>query len=61
LNLKPHKVKQCGPGAKYMFINFANEEERDKAIAALDGFMFKGRKLKAFKSRQVVGYTRPVS
>ena len=49
--LKPHKVKPGGPGAHYMFINFANEEERNKAIEVLDGFVFKGRKLKAFASR----------
>lgn len=51
LGLKPHKFKQCGQGAKYMFINFANEEDREKAIAVLDGYQFKGKKLKAFKSR----------
>jgi RNA recognition motif-containing protein len=44
-------VKQCGPGARYMFINFANEDEREKAIAALDGFVFKKSKLRAFKSK----------
>jgi tRNA (uracil-5-)-methyltransferase len=51
LHLKPHKVKQCGQGAKYMFVNFPNEEEREKAIAAIDGFVYKGKKLKAFKAK----------
>jgi hypothetical protein len=53
LNLNPHKFKQCGPGSKYMFINFSNEEDREKAIAVLDGFSFKGKKLRAFKSRLI--------
>lgn len=53
LHLKPHKVKQCGQGAKYMFVNFPNEEEREKAIAAIDGFVYKGKKLKAFKAKYV--------
>jgi len=51
LHLKPHKVKQCGKGARYMFVNFPNEEEREKAIAAIDGFVYKGKKLKAFKAK----------
>lgn len=51
LSLKPHKLKPCGPKARYMFINFASEEDREEAIAKLDGFDLKGNKLKAFKAR----------
>ena len=51
MNINPHKIKPCGPGAKYMFMNFANEEDREAAIAKLNGFELKGRKLKAFKMR----------
>ena len=50
-DLKPHKVKPSGPNSHYMFINFSNEEDRTKAISALDGYVLKGRKLKAFESR----------
>lgn len=32
-----HKMKPCGRGANYMFVNFKNEEDREKAIAVLDG------------------------
>ena len=51
LKLKFHKVKPVGHGAKYMFVNFSNEEEREEAIAKLDGYELKGNKLKAFKAR----------
>lgn len=50
LDLKPHKVKQCGPGARYMFVNFSNEEEREKAIAVINGYKYKGNKLRALKA-----------
>lgn len=51
LELKPHKLKPCGPKARYMFINFASEAERDEAIAKLNGFNLKGNKLRAFKAQ----------
>ena len=51
LKLKFHKVKPVGHGAKYMFVNFSNEEDREEAIAKLDGYELKGNKLKAFKAR----------
>ena len=51
LNLKPHKLKPVGSGAKYMFVNFSNEEDREEAIAKLDGYELKGNKLRAFKAR----------
>ena len=51
LQVKPHKLKPLGPKASYMFMNFANEIDREDAIAKLDGYELKGRKLKAFKIR----------
>jgi len=51
LDLKTHKIKPCGPKANYMFINFRNEEDREHAIRVLDGYVIKGSKLKAFKSK----------
>ena len=58
-NLSYHKVKPCGRGATYMFVNFKNEEDRDKAIAVLDGQ--KGKHLKLLKSNCtvfVVGFAK---
>ncbi len=46
-----HKLKPCGRGATYMFVNFKNEEDRDKAIGVLDGITVKGKKLRAFKAK----------
>jgi tRNA (uracil-5-)-methyltransferase len=47
-----HKMKPCGRGAHYMFVNFKNEEDREKAVAVLDGIKVKGGKtLKAFKAK----------
>ena len=51
LQVKVHKLKPVGPKASYMFMNFANEIDREDAIAKLDGYELKGRKLKAFKIR----------
>ena len=31
-----------------MFVNFSNEEDRNKAISRIDGYDLKGKKLKAF-------------
>ena len=36
-NLSYHRMKPCGKRATYMFVNFKNEEDRDKAIAVLNG------------------------
>jgi len=47
LKLNPHKLKPCGPKANYMYICFKNEEDKQKALMVLDGFDFKGRKLRA--------------
>ena len=49
LNLKAHKFKPVGGrNAKYMFVNFANEDDKIQAIAKLDGLTLKGTTLKAF-------------
>ena len=48
LQLNPHKFKPVGKNAKYMFVNFANEEDRNQAIEKLNGFQLKGNKLRAF-------------
>ena len=45
-----HKLKPVGKGATYMFVNFKNEDEREKAISVLDGMTIRGRKVKAFKA-----------
>ena len=47
-----HKIKPVGKQATYMFVNFKNEEEREKAIAIMDGLLVKGRKIKAFKVQE---------
>jgi len=48
LGLEVHKFKPVGHNARYMFVNFANEDDRSKAIEKLNGFKIKGNKLKAF-------------
>ena len=50
-NITFHKIKPCGKNATYMFVNFKNAEDRDKAIDILNGFELKGRKLRAFKAK----------
>ncbi|TRY68241.1 hypothetical protein TCAL_07467 [Tigriopus californicus] len=42
-----HKLKPTGAKNKYMYINFANDEDRNKAIDKLDGLEYRGRVLKA--------------
>lgn len=42
-----HKLKPTGPKNKFMFINFANDEDRNKAIEKLNGLNYRGRILKA--------------
>ena len=46
LKLNTHKLKPCGPGKNYMYICFKNSEDQEKALVVLDGFDFKGSKLK---------------
>ena len=75
LKLNPHKLKPCGPKANFMYICFKNEEDKQKALVVLDGFDFKGNKLKVksikgisdpyhkknqFKARNEAVDTRPV-
>ena len=51
LQLKAHKFKPVGgANSRYMFVNFANEEDKMSAIKALDGFKLKGSTLKAFSA-----------
>ena len=47
LKINYHKLKPCGPKANHMFICFKNDEDKEKAIMVIDGFMFKGHKLSA--------------
>ena len=52
LKLNFHKLKPCGPKANYMYICFKNEEDKEKAIMVIDGFVFKGCKLIAKSSNK---------
>ena len=51
LGLKAHKFKPVGGhNAKYMFVNFSDNDEKIRAIKMLDGFKLKGSSLKAFSA-----------
>merc|ERR550539_230772 len=51
LGLKAHKFKPVGgKSAKYMFVNFSDEDEKMRAIQMLDGLKLKGSSLKAFSA-----------
>ena len=51
LGLKAHKFKPVGgKSAKYMFVNFSDDDEKLRAIKMIDGFKLKGSCLKAFSS-----------
>ena len=50
LKLNFHKLKPCGPKANWMYICFKNEEDKEKAIGVIDGFVYKGSKLRAKSS-----------
>ena len=52
LKLNFHKLKPCGPKANYMYICFKNEEDKEKAIMVIDGFVYKGSKLQAKSSNR---------
>jgi len=56
LRLNPHKLKPCGPKSNFMYICFKNEEDKQKALMVLDGFDFKGNKLKV---KSIKGITDP--
>eukprot|EP00096_Caligus_rogercresseyi_P012117 TRINITY_DN498_c0_g2_i1.p1 TRINITY_DN498_c0_g2~~TRINITY_DN498_c0_g2_i1.p1 ORF type:complete len:614 (+),score=163.48 TRINITY_DN498_c0_g2_i1:3-1844(+) len=51
LGLQVHKFKYAGKKSTYMFLNFKNEEDREKGVAIIDGFEHKGKKLRAFNSK----------
>ena len=53
LKLNPHKLKPCGPKANFMYICFKNEEDKQKALMVLDGFDFKGNKLKVKSTKGI--------
>merc|ERR1719500_1638945 len=75
LKLNTHKLKPCGPGKNYMYVCFKNSEDQARALDVLDGFDFKGSKLKVkqvkssaesrdpYKKKQAekVEDTRPIS
>merc|ERR1719275_547603 len=50
MQLKFHKLRPCGHKATWMFINFKCEEDREEAIAKLDGHRLKGMNLRAYKA-----------
>ena len=51
LGLRAHKFKPVGGhNAKYMFVNFSDNDEKMRAIKMLDGFKLKGSTLKAFSA-----------
>ena len=51
MKLNSHKFKPVGgASARYMFVNFSNEEDKNQAIKILDGFKLKGSTLKAFSA-----------
>eukprot|EP00095_Tigriopus_kingsejongensis_P011202 maker-scaffold263_size232787-snap-gene-1.22 protein:Tk11202 transcript:maker-scaffold263_size232787-snap-gene-1.22-mRNA-1 annotation:"trna (uracil-5-)-methyltransferase homolog a" len=47
LGLEYHKVKPTGRKNNFLFVNFINDEHRDKATDKLNGAQFSGRKLEA--------------
>jgi len=51
LRLNPHKIKLSSAGSKQLvFATFRSEEEREKAIVAVDGYEWKGKVIKAIVS-----------
>ena len=75
LKLNPHKLKPCGPKSTFMYVCFKSEDEKQKALVVIDGFEFKGNRLRAkavkgvidpyqkkkeWKAKETVVDTRPV-
>ena len=56
LKLNPHKLKPCGPKTNYMYVCFKSEEDKQKALLTIEGFNFKGNKLRA---KSVRGFKDP--
>ncbi|XP_053670609.1 tRNA (uracil-5-)-methyltransferase homolog A [Anopheles nili] len=54
MKLSTNKIKIMKPGSPFIFICFRNQEDREAAIAALDGFKWKGKKLSAFEAKPAV-------
>lgn len=50
-NLKLNVNKLKPVGKEFMFVCFRNEEDKNKALSVLDGYMFKGKKLKAVSAK----------
>ena len=51
LKLNSHKFKPVGgASARYMFVNFSNEDDKNQAIKILDGYKLKGSTLRAFSA-----------
>ncbi|KAL3272385.1 hypothetical protein HHI36_013862 [Cryptolaemus montrouzieri] len=51
LKLNSRKIKQANRNARYAFICFRNEEERDNAIKVLTGYSWKGKTLEVVKAK----------
>jgi len=56
MKLDFHKLKPCGPKTNYMYICFKNDEDKQKALMVIEGFEFKGNKLRA---KSIKGVTDP--
>ncbi|XP_013783880.1 tRNA (uracil-5-)-methyltransferase homolog A-like [Limulus polyphemus] len=53
LKLKPHKIKILGNNAKFAFVTFRCEEDREEALKKLQGHSFKKRELKVKKANPI--------
>ncbi|XP_055625301.1 tRNA (uracil-5-)-methyltransferase homolog A [Toxorhynchites rutilus septentrionalis] len=51
LKLSTNKIKIMRPGCPFIFVCFRDESARQAAIKALDGFMWKGKKLHAIEAK----------
>ncbi|XP_050097245.1 tRNA (uracil-5-)-methyltransferase homolog A [Anopheles aquasalis] len=51
LKLSSNKIKIMKPGSPFIFICFRNQEDREKAIKALQGYKWKGKELSAFEAK----------
>uniref|UniRef100_A0A9I3FH28 tRNA (uracil(54)-C(5))-methyltransferase n=1 Tax=Anopheles epiroticus TaxID=199890 RepID=A0A9I3FH28_9DIPT len=51
MKLSTNKIKIMKPGSPFIFICFRNQEDREAAIKALDGYKWKGKALTAFEAK----------
>ncbi|XP_041781994.1 tRNA (uracil-5-)-methyltransferase homolog A isoform X1 [Anopheles merus] len=51
MKLSTNKIKIMKPGSPFIFICFRNQEDREAAIKALDGYKWKGKSLSAFEAK----------